>query len=133
MYKRRAYKRNEISSTTISTMNENKIIPVPKGNKVAIDIIPKFENFDSINEKKLKRNWKQKAVEYRTLMIGNTIFKFSIIMIIILILLIVLRAHVIDEFSEIGDIEETDEISDTFSDPALRQFQQNGSLTSSRH
>ena len=132
MYKRRAYKRNEISSTTISTMNENKIIPVPKGNKVAIDIIPKFENFDSINEKKLKRNWKQKAVEYRTLMIGNTIFKFSIIMIIILIVLIV-RAHVIDEFSEIMDIEEADEINDTFSDPALRQFQQKGSLSRSYH
>ena len=114
-------------------MNENKTIPVPQRNKVAIDIIPKFQKFDSINEKKLKRNRKQKAVEYRTLMIGNTIFKFSIIMIIILILSIVIRAHVNDEFSEIGDIEEPDEISDTFSDPALRQFQQNGSLTRSRH
>ena len=67
-------------------MNENKIIPVPQGDKVVIDISPKYEKFD----KKLvmrKRSLIQKAVEYRTLMIGNTIFQFSIIMIIILILL----------------------------------------------
>ena len=113
-------------------MNENKTLPVPQGNKVVIDISPKYEKFESINEKKLKRNWIQKAVEYRTLMIGNTIFQFSIIMIIILILLIV-RAHVIDEFSEIVDIEEADEINDKFSDPALRQFQQKGPLSRSHH
>ena len=113
-------------------MNENKTIPVPQGNKVVIDISPKYEKFESINEKKLKRSWIQKAVEYRTLMIGNTIFQFSIIMIIILVLLIA-RAHVIDEVSEIVDIEKADEINDKFSDPALRDFQQKGPLSRSHH
>ena len=105
-------------------MNENKTIPVPQGDKVAIDIYSTYENFDWINQKKLetmKRSWIRKAVEYRTLMIGNTIFQFSIIMIIILILLIA-RAHVIDEASEIVDIEEANEINDKFWDPALRDF-----------
>ena len=102
-------------------MNENKTIPFPQGNKVVMDISPKYEKFEPIDEKKFKRSWIQKAVEYRTLMIGNTIFQFSIIMIIILILLIA-RAHVIDEASEIVDIEEANEINDKFWDPALRDF-----------
>ena len=117
-------------------MNRNTILPAPQGDKTMIDISPKYEKFESINEKKLKRSWKhswkEKAVEYRTLMIGNTIFQFSIIMIIILILLIA-RAQVIDEVSEIVDIEEADEINDKFSDPALRQFQQKGPLSRSHH
>ena len=102
-------------------MNENKTIPFPQGDKVVMDISPKYGKFEPIDEKKFKRSWIQKAVEYRTLMIGNTIFQFSIIMIIILILLIA-RAHVIDEASEIVDIEEANEINDKFWDPALRDF-----------
>ena len=102
-------------------MNEDKTIPVPRGEKFVIDVTVtlKNEKLESTKEKKFE----QKAAGYRTLMIGDIIFQFSLIMIIILILLI--TSQVVEIESEIVNINETYEVvNDKFHDPALRDLQE---------
>ena len=100
-------------------MNKNKTIPVPHGDKFVIDITTTSKNvkLESTKEKKFERN----AAGYWTLMIGDIIFQFSMIMIIILILLIT-RSQVVDTESEIVNINETYRVNGKFKDPALRDL-----------
>ena len=100
-------------------MNENKTIPVPHGDKFVIEITTASTNvkLESTKEKKFERN----AAGLRTLIIGDIIFQFSMMMIIILILLIT-GSKVIDTESEIVNINDiTYEVvfNDKFDDPAL--------------
>ena len=101
-------------------MNKNKTMP--HGDKFVIDITTTSKNvtLESSKEKKFER----KAAGYRTLMIGDIIFQFSMIMIIILILLIT-RSQVVDTESEIVNINETIyyRVNGKFKDPALRDLQ----------
>ena len=99
-------------------MNKTFSLPVPQRDNFMINMpsSPEYEKLELNNQTKLK----QKAVGRRTfksLIIGNIIFQFSIIMIIILILLIT-RSHVVEKESEIANIKGPDVINDKFYDPS---------------